>query len=448
MDEALVPRAQRLRIGSSNFRLLLVIKSKESTLQLVYDDLRRCPSSRLSWSQRIVHGQSFYEPPFEEEIMAFIRFLGHNVPIRTLTDELKGLKEYYAIATGEAAPKPKASVRRARSSYDTSITPPTAAASPRLTAFAKGKQTAKASKAKSLSALSEPSGSGADEGTGSIPWVPDVPTDESEEELSWKSTDDEGDDIEEKDNKEVDDDDDQEVVKNDEKDDAEESGDDEEEGEEDIGLNVEREEGLNEEEEEDKIYRDVNINQGMGLQETLEVEDTHVTLTPVKPDDSYLHGTSSYNNTNYDIFYQCHYNNNNKSSTNSSNNSFERYHSKSSKFGSLFRFDDRLSLLEENFSEVMQTNQFAGAVFAILGIVQHYMDQRMNEAVKVAVQIQSDQLRDEAQRENDEFLRTVDENIKKIIKELPHSSRTSYVVAADLSEMELKKILIEKMEGN
>nr|GFB60640.1 hypothetical protein [Tanacetum cinerariifolium] len=29
-----------------------------------------------------------------------------------------------------------------------------------------------------------------------------------------------------------------------------------------------------------------------------------------------------------------------------------------------------------------------------------------------------------------------------------HSSRTSYVVAADLSEMELKKILIEKMEGN
>nr|GFD43255.1 hypothetical protein [Tanacetum cinerariifolium] len=29
-----------------------------------------------------------------------------------------------------------------------------------------------------------------------------------------------------------------------------------------------------------------------------------------------------------------------------------------------------------------------------------------------------------------------------------HSSRTSYAIAADLSEMELKKILIEKMEGN
>nr|GEZ54537.1 hypothetical protein [Tanacetum cinerariifolium] len=104
----------------------------------------------------------------------------------------------------------------------------------------------------------------------------------------------------------------------------------------------------------------------------------------------------------------------------------------------------------------------------------------MNEAVKVAVQIQSDHLRDEAQRENEEFLKTVDENMQKIIKEqvkeqvkvqvfkiLPrieqavneqleakvltrssHSSRTSYAVVVDLSEMELKKILIEKIEGN
>nr|GEX11463.1 hypothetical protein [Tanacetum cinerariifolium] len=149
-------------------------------------------------------------------------------------------------------------------------------------------------------------------------------------------------------------------------------------------------------------------------------------------------------------------------------------------FGSLFRFDDRLRSLETNFSEAMQTNQFAGAVSAIPVIIQRYMDQRMNEAVKVAIQIQSDRLHDEAQRENEEFLKSFDENMQKIIKEqvkeqvkvqvskiLPriehavneqleaevltqssHSSKTSYAVAADLSEMELKKILIEKMEGN
>nr|GEW28266.1 hypothetical protein [Tanacetum cinerariifolium] len=97
-----------------------------------------------------------------------------------------------------------------------------------------------------------------------------------------------------------------------------------------------------------------------------------------------------------------------------------------------------------------------------------------------AGQIQSDRLRDEAQAENEEFLNKLDENIQKIIKEqvkeqvkvqvskiLPkikkivseqleaevltrssNSSKTSYVMAVDLSELELKKILIEKMESN
>nr|GEZ92638.1 hypothetical protein [Tanacetum cinerariifolium] len=102
------------------------------------------------------------------------------------------------------------------------------------------------------------------------------------------------------------------------------------------------------------------------------------------------------------------------------------------------------------------------------------------EFYKVAVQIQFDRLRDKAQAENEYFLNKLDENIKKIIKEkvneqvkvqvskiLPkiektineqlkvevltrsfNSSKTSYAMAADLSELELKKILIEKMETN
>nr|GFC41908.1 hypothetical protein [Tanacetum cinerariifolium] len=36
----------------------------------------------------------------------------------------------------------------------------------------------------------------------------------------------------------------------------------------------------------------------------------------------------------------------------------------------------------------------------------------------------------------------------EVLTRSSHSSRTSYAVAADPSEMELKKILIEKMEGN
>nr|GEV63879.1 retrovirus-related Pol polyprotein from transposon TNT 1-94 [Tanacetum cinerariifolium] len=101
-------------------------------------------------------------------------------------------------------------------------------------------------------------------------------------------------------------------------------------------------------------------------------------------------------------------------------------------------------------------------------------------AVREAMQTQTNQLQDSIQRENDEFLKTIDKNMKKIIKEqvktqvkaqlrrifprmeeavnaqleaevltrLSHSSRTSYDVAADLSKMEVKKILIKKMEGN
>nr|GEZ38510.1 hypothetical protein [Tanacetum cinerariifolium] len=424
MDEALVPTAQRLRIGRSNFRLL------SSTLQLattnvhhhairfkmdnkkhiVYlesfrDILHICPR---------VHGQAFDEPPFKEEILAFIRFLGHNAPIRTLTDvninklyhlwrsfaaiinkcltgkssgydslrlsqaqilwglyhkrnvdytylmwenfvyhvehknQKKSNEMYYPrftkaiihhfMSKDPLIPrrnKPKASFRRTRSSSDTSITPPTATASPRLIASAKGKQPAKAFEAKSLSALSEPSGSGADKGT--------------EEELSWNSTNDEDDDNEEKDDDGDDGDADQEVVRDDDKDDEEEGGDEEHEFDEET-----RDEESFDQEEEDELYRDVNINQGRVIQATLEVEDSYVTLTSVNPDGQ---------------------------------------------------------------QESSQTNQFAGAVSSIPRIVNHYMDQRMNEAVKVVVQIQSDRLRDETQRENDEFLRTVDEKIKKIIKE-------------------------------
>nr|GFB72073.1 hypothetical protein [Tanacetum cinerariifolium] len=44
---------------------------------------------------------------------------------------------------------------------------------------------------------------------------------------------------------------------------------------------------------------------------------------------------------------------------------------------------------------------------------------------------------------------TVNEQLKsKVLTRSSHSSKTSYAVVADLSEMELKNILIEKMEGN
>nr|GFB96374.1 hypothetical protein [Tanacetum cinerariifolium] len=102
MDKALVLHAKRLRIRRSKFQLLSDISSKESTLQLVYDVLPivHHHSIRFMMDNKkhivnlesfkdmlyILHGQSFVEPPFEEEILAFLRFLGQSGVIRKLTD--------------------------------------------------------------------------------------------------------------------------------------------------------------------------------------------------------------------------------------------------------------------------------------------------------------------------------------------------------------------------
>ncbi|GKD94161.1 hypothetical protein Tco_1373998 [Tanacetum coccineum] len=69
-------------------------------------------------------------------------------------------------------------------------------------------------------------------------------------------------------------------------------------------------------------------------------------------------------------------------------------------FGYLFGFDHRLKTLETNFSEFKQTNQFAEAVSSIPSIVDAYLANKMHEAIKKAVQLQSERLRDEAQAKN------------------------------------------------
>nr|GFD20803.1 hypothetical protein [Tanacetum cinerariifolium] len=55
-------------------------------------------------------------------------------------------------------------------------------------------------------------------------------------------------------------------------------------GEKDQGLRVSEEQRLIKEEEADELYRDVDINQGRGLQLSQDIEDSHVTLTLVHPD--------------------------------------------------------------------------------------------------------------------------------------------------------------------
>nr|GFB73205.1 hypothetical protein [Tanacetum cinerariifolium] len=102
-------------------------------------------------------------------------------------------------------------------------------------------------------------------------------------------------------------------------------------------------------------------------------------------------------------------------------------------FASVFRFEDRVKSLEVNFSN-------------ILGIVHQYMHQQMPEAVQEAVK---SQVKAQVTRILPRIEESVNAQLKaEVLTRSSHSSRTSYTVAADLSEMELKKILIDKMEGN
>nr|GEZ94804.1 hypothetical protein [Tanacetum cinerariifolium] len=252
------------------------------------------------------------------------------LPIELTNDNIrnsKAYKEYYACATGEAAPKLKASAKKKTSGSASSTTPPTpiatstptttVVAAPRLSAAAKGKQPARATtpteltdverteaeqlkivlkRSRQETHISQQRGSGTDKGT------------ESEGDKTDESDNDNDDDDDEEETTKIGE---QEVTESDEGDDEatesdreredeetreqeEESFDpiprtpkddeDDDNNEEDQGLRIGEDERMQEEEDAKELYRDVDINQGRGLQLTQATEYTHVILTPTQSD--------------------------------------------------------------------------------------------------------------------------------------------------------------------
>ncbi|GKA24325.1 hypothetical protein Tco_0710358 [Tanacetum coccineum] len=99
--------------------------------------------------------------------------------------------------------------------------------------------------------------------------------------------------------------------------------------------------------------------------------------------------------------------------------------------------------LEDNFSEFKQTNQYVEALSSIPGIVDQYLANNIKEAVDVAVQLKSDRIREEAQAENQQFLDSIDEEMKKseVLVRSSKEAKTSHAVAAKLIAYEANKIL-------
>nr|GEU45544.1 hypothetical protein [Tanacetum cinerariifolium] len=534
LDKALVPHASRLKIGKSNFQLRLDIKSKESTLQVVYDVLKLTPfykvflvtadvpkiymqelwatatvqhySIRFKMNNKkrivnldyfremlqicpIIPNQQFDELPFEEEIIAFLKELGHSGEIKMITDTSKhstggaifpvkltneairnseSYKEYYAIASGAEPPTTKASVRKKQGSSDTTVLPPTAKGkrlktSAKVDKPAKEKQPAKSSKTKGLIVLSEvalteaeqmklatkrsltqtyishASGSGAVEGTGIIPGVPDVPTYEyDDEEISWKSSEDDDDDEEEISDHDDDvddqsDDNDQDDKQTDSDNDVQtpsqvENTDDEDNDEDSHGMNVKGDKGANEEDEANELYRDVNINlagrdvQMADVQTTQVIEDTHMTLTPVNPEGQQ------------------------QSSSVSSRFVLNMLNpSPDTRIDSIFESTLRVDIMVMTTAELplLSTTTLPPPSIPIISHVQQTpAPSPANKIIKEQVKVQVSKILPKIEK-------TVYEQLEaKVLTRSSNSSKTSHVVVADLSEFELKKILIDKMESN
>ncbi|GJX09808.1 hypothetical protein Tco_0199667 [Tanacetum coccineum] len=469
--------------------------------------------------------------------------------------ESEAYKTYHDLATGKVQPKPKYVRRSSRTKTDEAPKPSSGKrvkATAKVAKSGKKKQPALGletlsdialteaeqmklaiKRSKTQLHLSQPSGSGAHEGTGVTPGVPDVPTYESDDEqISWKSSEEEDDDEENVSEHDDDDDDEQTESDNDGEDFVhpkfsthdDEARQEEVNEEDSFDLRVQTPshvESTDDEDSDDEIHNANVEGDKMNKEETYADDEANVLYRGKRHCQQQSSSVSSgfvsnMLNPRPDTGIDSIFNLNTEATslvdvpvttiaepplvfattlpppptplithmqqtpvptpTIVLSSSLQDLPN----FGSLFGFDHRLKTLETEFSEFKQTNQFAEIVSSIPGIVDAYLANKMNEAVKTVVQLQSDRLRDEAQAENEDFLNKLDDNIKKIIKDqvkeqvkaqvskiLPRiektvneqlkaevmtrsstESKTSLAIAANLSELELKKILIEKMESN
>ncbi|GKE77641.1 hypothetical protein Tco_1543761 [Tanacetum coccineum] len=102
LDDTLVPREQRLRIGNCNYKLSTTFKPKEPTFQVALDVLSLTPFYQaflISTDVPAIYmhefwaiicpnhpGRKFEDPSFEEEIIAFMRQLGYTGHMKSLSD--------------------------------------------------------------------------------------------------------------------------------------------------------------------------------------------------------------------------------------------------------------------------------------------------------------------------------------------------------------------------
>ncbi|GJV44196.1 hypothetical protein Tco_1428732, partial [Tanacetum coccineum] len=315
--------------------------------------------------------------------------------------------------------------------------------------------------------------SGIDEGTGTKLGVPDVPIYEFESETeSWGESvkeDDDDEDVSDDDGDDDDDDDD-----NDDDDDDEDKNDDDDEADNDRtesdrikipDLNQSRTEydEKNEEHESERVHtppRFIPTNdedKGVADQQNVSQEfryeqveeDAHVTLTAIhetQKTDGQMQSSSVSSNFTSKLL-----NLENPSPTKNEIASLMGTtirREEPSNFSSVFKFNDRVTKLEKDVSELKQVDQYAQSISLIPAIVDCYIDNKLGESINKSIQSHTVKCGEEALAEKKEYIDLIDISVRAIIKEdvntqLPQSTN---VAAASLSEFKLTKIRMDKME--
>ncbi|GJT75491.1 hypothetical protein Tco_1042216, partial [Tanacetum coccineum] len=408
-------------------------------------------------------------------------------------------KEYYAIASGEVPPKTKASVHKKKDDSDTTPKekPPTDPKDKRVNQTGKmtGSIATKRSRIQTLNSQASGSGDGVD----ILSKVPD------DEEGSWTfSDDDDEDDDANKDSDAHDDDDDEDDDANkdsdahdDDDDDATESDDDDYQTTDESEKQKDDDRVKDGEEDKERDVTNVNLEGGdvdmTDADTTKDTKDAHVTLTTANL--VVQHQSSSMSDLVSKFISPTTDEETPATTTTIPPPLFPVIQSSQQtpvttttitnpsttplpipNFASVFGFNQRVTALESDLSKLKQSNPFAEAISSISGIVNEYLGSKMKEAVDVAIQLKSNKLREEAQAENQEFLNSLDSNMQKIIKDQvktqtskikskvekyvteslgaevlirsTNQPQTSYGIASSLSELELKRILMDKMEEN
>ncbi|GJR59225.1 retrovirus-related pol polyprotein from transposon TNT 1-94 [Tanacetum coccineum] len=427
-------------------------------------------------NKNVKRSNEMYYPRFTKVIVNFFMTKDPSIPRRNKTKTPPTAK-CKRLQTSAKAAKPSKKKKLAKTPKAKSLTVISKVA---LTEAEQMKLATKRSMIQTHS--SHASGSGTNKGTGDIPGVPNVPTYGSDDDqISWKSKYDGQDDDNEQTDSENDGDDfvHPKFSTHDEEDIQEEgsnlrvhtpsqyeSTNDEDSDEEIQGVDVKEEEmdeeETNEEDKANELYRDVNVNlEGRDtemtdaprtiIQPTQVIEDTHVIITPVNPAGQQQ-----------------------SSSVSSGFVSNMLNPSPDTGIDSIFNFNTKsTSLVDVLVTTIAETPLLSATTLPLppIPLIPHPQQTPIPTPTTVP---------NEDQAENADFINKLDDNIKKIIKDqvkeqvkaqvskiLPkiektvneqleaevltrssNESNTSHAVAANLSELKLKKILIDKMESN